>query len=221
MGQKVNPHGLRVGIIKDWDSNWYADKRNDEFAKNLAEDQILRKYLKTTLYKSNISKIEIERSAKNVKIVLYTAKPGVVIGKGGAGIEKIKADAQKLTDKKLFIDVKEIKRPDADAQLVAENIALQLENRVSFRRAMKSCMGRAMKAGVKGIKTTCSGRLGGADMARTETYNDGTTPLQTIRADIDYGFAEADTTYGKVGVKVWIYKGEVLPTKANKEGGAK
>ena len=222
MGQKVNPHGLRVGIIKDWDSNWYADKRNDEFAKNLAEDQILRKYLKTTLYKSNISKIEIERSAKNVKIVLYTAKPGVVIGKGGAGIEKIKADAQKLTDKKLFIDVKEIKRPDADAQLVAENIALQLENRVSFRRAMKSCMGRAMKAGVKGIKTTCSGRLGGADMARTEFYSEGTIPLQTLRADIDYGFAEADTTYGKVGVKTWIYHGEVLPTKTvKKEGGNK
>ena len=214
MGQKVNPHGLRVGIIKDWDSNWYADKRNDEFAKNLAEDQILRKYLKTTLYKSNISKIEIERSAKNVKIVLYTAKPGVVIGKGGAGIEKIKADAQKLTDKKLFIDVKEIKKPDADAQLVAENIAAQLENRVSFRRAMKSCMGRSMKAGIKGIKTSVSGRLGGADMARTEFYSEGTIPLQTLRADIDYGFAEADTTYGKVGVKVWIYKGEVLPKKA-------
>lgn len=215
MGQKVNPHGLRVGIIKDWDSNWYADKRNDEFAKNLAEDQILRKYLKTTLYKSNISKIEIERSAKNVKIVLYTAKPGVVIGKGGAGIEKIKADAQKLTDKKLFIDVKEIKKPDADAQLVAENIAAQLENRIAFRKAMKSCMGRTMKQGAKGIKTSCSGRLGGADMARTEFYSEGTIPLQTLRADIDYGFAEADTTYGKVGVKVWIYEGEVLPTKNN------
>ena len=221
MGQKVNPHGLRVGIIKDWDSNWYADKRNDEFAKNLAEDQILRKYLKTTLYKSNISKIEIERSAKNVKIVLYTAKPGVVIGKGGAGIEKIKADAQKLTDKKLFIDVKEIKKPDADAQLVAENIAAQLENRVSFRRAMKSCMGRSMKAGIKGIKTSVSGRLGGADMARTEFYSDGTIPLQTLRADIDYGFAEADTTYGKVGVKAWIYNGEILPTKGTKEGSDK
>ena len=222
MGQKVNPHGLRVGIIKDWDSNWYADKRNDEFAKNLAEDQILRKYLKTTLYKSNISKIEIERSAKNVKIVLYTAKPGVVIGKGGAGIEKIKADAQKLTDKKLFIDVKEIKRPDADAQLVAENIAAQLENRIAFRKAMKSCMGRTMKSGVQGIKCACSGRLGGADMARTEFYSEGTIPLQTLRADIDYGFAEADTTYGKVGVKTWIYHGEVLPTKTvKKEGGNK
>ena len=221
MGQKVNPHGLRVGIIKDWDSNWYADKRNDEFAKNLAEDQILRKYLKTTLYKSNISKIEIERSAKNVKIVLYTAKPGVVIGKGGAGIEKIKADAQKLTDKKLFIDVKEIKKPDADAQLVAENIAQQLENRISFRRAMKSAMGRTMKAGAKGIKASVSGRLGGADMARTEFYSEGTIPLQTLRADIDYGFAEANTTYGKTGVKVWIYKGEVLPAKGNKEGSDK
>ena len=210
MGQKVNPHGLRVGIIKDWDSNWYADKRNDEFAKNLAEDQILRKYLKTTLYKSNISKIEIERSAKNVKIVLYTAKPGVVIGKGGAGIEKIKADAQKLTDKKLFIDVKEIKKPDADAQLVAENIAAQLENRIAFRKAMKSCMGRTMKSGAQGIKCACSGRLGGADMARTEFYSEGTIPLQTLRADIDYGFAEAHTTYGILGVKVWIYKGEIL-----------
>ena len=209
MGQKVNPHGLRVGIIKDWDSNWYADKRNDEFAKNLAEDQILRKYLKTTLYKSNISKIEIERSAKNVKIVLYTAKPGVVIGKGGAGIEK------------LFIDVKEIKKPDADAQLVAENIAAQLENRIAFRKAMKSCMGRTMKSGAQGIKCACSGRLGGADMARTEFYSEGTIPLQTLRADIDYGFAEADTTYGKVGVKTWIYHGEVLPTKTVKEGGNK
>ena len=212
MGQKVNPHGLRVGIIKDWDSNWYADKRNDEFAKNLAEDQVLRKYLKTALYKSNISKIEIERSAKNVKIVLYTAKPGVVIGKGGAGIEKIKAEAQKLTDKKLFIDVKEIKRPDADAQL---------ENRIAFRKAMKSCMGRTMKSGAQGIKCACSGRLGGADMARTEFYSEGTIPLQTLRADIDYGFAEADTTYGKVGVKTWIYHGEVLPTKTVKEGGNK
>ena len=210
MGQKVNPHGLRVGIIKDWDSNWYADKRNDEFAKNLAEDQILRKYLKTTLYKSNISKIEIERSAKNVKIVLYTAKPGVVIGKGGAGIEKIKADAQKLTDKKLFIDVKEIKKPDADAQLVAENIAQQLEGRVSFRRAMKSVIGRTMKSGAKGIKTMVAGRLGGAEIARTESYHEGTIPLQTLRADIDYGVARANTTYGVIGVKVWIYKGEVL-----------
>ena len=221
MGQKVNPHGLRVGIIKDWDSNWYADKRNDEYAKNLAEDQILRKYLKTTLYKSNISKIEIERAADRVKVALYTAKPGVIIGKGGAGIEKIKADAQKLTDKKLFIDVKEIKKPDADAQLVAENIAAQLENRISFRKAMKSCMSRTMKAGALGIKASCSGRLGGADMARTEFYSQGTIPLQTLRADIDYGFAEADTTFGKVGVKTWVYHGEVLPVKGKKEGADK
>ena len=221
MGQKVNPHGLRVGIIKDWDSNWYADKRNDEFAKNLAEDQILRKYLKTTLYKSNISKIEIERSAKNVKIVLYTAKPGVVIGKGGAGINEIKAKLQKLTSKKLFIDIKEIKKPDLDAQLVAENIAQQLEIRISFRRAMKSCMSRTMKMGALGIKACCSGRLGGADMARTEFYTEGKIPLQTLRANIDYGFAEANTTYGKVGVKVWVYHGEVLPTKGNKEGSDK
>ena len=218
MGQKVNPHGLRVGVIKDWDSKWYAE---GDFADYLVEDYNIRTFLKKKLYAAGVSKIEIERASDRVKVIIYTAKPGVVIGKGGAEIEKIKAEVQKLTDKKLVVDIKEVKRPDKDAQLVAENIALQLENRVSFRRAMKSCMGRAMKAGVKGIQTTCSGRLGGADMARTETYNDGTTPLQTIRADIDYGFAEADTTYGKVGVKVWIYKGEVLPTKANKEGGAK
>ncbi len=162
----------------------------------------------------------IERASDRVKVIIYTAKPGVVIGKGGAEIEKIKGEVQKFTDKKLVVDIKEVKRPDRDAQLVAENIALQLENRVSFRRAMKSCMRRTMKAGAKGIKTSCSGRFGGADMARTEFYSEGTIPLQTLRADIDYGFAEADTTYGKVGVKVWIYKGEVLPTKANKEGGA-
>ena len=168
-----------------------------------------------------ISKIEIERAADRVKVALYTAKPGVIIGKGGAGIEKIKADAQKLTDKKLFIDVKEIKKPDADAQLVAENIAAQLENRISFRKAMKSCMSRTMKAGALGIKASCSGRLGGADMARTEFYSEGTIPLQTLRADIDYGFAEADTTFGKVGVKTWVYHGEVLPVKGNKEGADK
>ena len=190
MGQKVNPHGLRVGVIKDWDSKWYAD---GDFADYLVEDYNIRTFLKKKLYAAGVSKIEIE---------------------------KIKAEVQKLTDKKLVVDIKEVKRPDRDAQLVAENIALQLENRVSFRRAMKSCMGRAMKTGAKGIKTSCSGRLGGADMARTEFYSEGTIPLQTLRADIDYGFAEADTTYGKVGVKVWIYRGEVLPTKANKEGGA-
>lgn len=218
MGQKVNPHGMRVGVIKDWDSKWYAEA---DFSDNLVEDYNIRKFVKKELYSAGISKIEIERASDRVKVFIYTAKPGVVIGKGGADIEKLKAKIQKLTTKKVSIDIKEIKRPDGDAQLVAENIALQLENRVSFRRAMKSVMSRTMKtAGVKGIKTSVSGRLGGADMARTETYNDGTTPLQTIRADIDYGFAEADTTYGKVGVKVWIYKGEVLPKKGNKEGGA-
>jgi small subunit ribosomal protein S3 len=221
MGQKVNPHGLRVGVIKDWDSRWYADTKNDEFSNNLVEDHKIRTYLKKTLYNANISKIEIERAADRVKVALYTAKPGVIIGKGGAGIEKIKADAQKLTDKKLFIDVKEIKKPDADAQLVAENIAAQLENRISFRKAMKSCMSRTMKAGALGIKASCSGRLGGADMARTEFYSQGTIPLQTLRANIDYGFAEADTTFGKVGVKTWVYHGEVLPVKGNKEGADK
>ncbi len=217
MGQKVNPHGLRVGVIKDWDSKWYAE---GDFADFLVEDYNIRTFLKKKLYAAGVSKIEIERASDRVKVIIYTAKPGVVIGKGGAEIEKVKSEVQKLTEKKLVVDIKEVKRPDKDAQLVAENIALQLENRVSFRRAMKSCMGRAIKNGAKGIKTSVSGRLGGADMARTETYNEGTTPLQTLRADIDYGFAEADTTYGKVGVKVWIYKGEVLPTKANKEGGA-
>ena len=217
MGQKVNPHGLRVGVIKDWDSKWYAEA---DFADLLVEDYNIRTYLKKKLYAAGVSKIEIERASDRVKVIIYTAKPGVVIGKGGAEIEKIKAEVQKFTSKKLVVDIKEVKRPDRDAQLVAENIALQLENRVSFRRAMKSCMSRTMKSGAKGIKISCSGRLGGADMARTEFYSEGTIPLQTLRADIDYGFAEADTTYGKVGVKVWIYKGEVLPTKANKEGGA-
>ena len=217
MGQKVNPHGLRVGVIKDWDSKWYAEA---DFADLLVEDYNIRTYLKKKLYAAGVSKIEIERASDRVKVIIYTAKPGVVIGKGGAEIEKIKAEVQKFTSKKLVVDIKEVKRPDRDAQLVAENIALQLENRVSFRRAMKSCMSRTMKSGAKGIKTSCSGRLGGADIARTEFYSEGTIPLQTLRADIDYGFAEADTTYGKVGVKVWIYKGEVLPTKANKEGGA-
>ena len=215
MGQKVNPHGLRVGVIKDWDSKWYAE---DNFADNLVEDYNIRKFLKKRLYSAGISRIEMERTTDRLKIIIHTAKPGIVIGKGGAEIENLKKDAQKLTDKKLSIDIKEVKRPDKDAQLVAENIAQQLENRISFRRAMKSCMGRTMKAGAKGIKTSCSGRLGGADMARTEFYSDGTIPLQTLRADINYGFAEANTTYGKVGVKVWIYEGEVLPTKTVKEG---
>ncbi|MDE6435240.1 MAG: 30S ribosomal protein S3 [Lachnospiraceae bacterium] len=221
MGQKVNPHGLRVGIIKDWDSRWYADTKDGEFANNLVEDQKIRKYLKKRLYNAQISKIEIERASDRLKVIIYTAKPGVVIGKGGAEIEALKKDVAKLTDKKLMVDVKEVKKPDADAQLVAENIAAQLENRISFRRAMKSCMGRTMKTGALGIKTSVSGRLGGADMARTEFYSEGTIPLQTLRADIDYGFAEADTTYGKVGVKTWIYHGEVLPTKNNKEGSDK
>ena len=218
MGQKVNPHGLRVGVIKDWNSKWYAEA---DFADYLVEDHKIRTYLKKKLYSAGVAKIEIERASDRVKVIIYTAKPGVVIGKGGSEIEKVKAEAQKLTSKKLIIDIKEVKRPDRDAQLVAENIALQLENRVSFRRAMKSTMGRSMKAGAKGIKTSVSGRLGGADMARTEFYSEGTIPLQTLRADIDYGFAEADTTYGKLGVKVWIYNGEVLPTKGNKEGSDK
>ncbi|MCD8231974.1 MAG: 30S ribosomal protein S3 [Clostridiales bacterium] len=211
MGQKVNPHGLRVGIIKDWSSKWYAEK---DFADLLVEDYNIRKFLKKKLYSAGISHIDIERAADRVKVTVYTAKPGVVIGKGGAEIEKVKKELQKLTDKKLIVDIKEVKRPDRDAQLVAENIAAQLENRISFRRAMKSCMGRTMKAGAKGIKASVSGRLGGADIARSEFYSEGTIPLQTLRADIDYGFAEADTTYGKVGVKVWIYNGEVLPKKA-------
>ena len=211
MGQKVNPHGLRVGVIKDWDSKWYADA---DFADFLVEDYEIRKFLKKKLYSAGVSKIEIERASDRVKVIIYTAKPGVIIGKGGAEIEVTKKELAKLTDKKVLIDIKEIKRPDREAQLVAENIAQQLENRVSFRRAMKSCMGRTMKAGAMGIKAACSGRLGGADIARTEFYSEGTIPLQTLRADIDYGFAEADTTYGKLGVKVWIYKGEVLPTKA-------
>ena len=218
MGQKVNPHGLRVGVIKDWDSRWYAEA---DFADCLVEDYDIRKFLKNRLKNSGVSKIEIERASDRVKVIIYSAKPGVVIGKGGSEIEKLKAEVQKMTSKKLFVDIKEIKRPDRDAQLVAESIAQQLENRVSFRRAMKSTMGRTMKAGAKGIKTAVAGSLGGADMARTEVYSEGTIPLQTLRADIDYGFAEADTTYGKIGVKVWIYKGEVLPTKGNKEGSDK
>ena len=218
MGQKVNPHGLRVGVIKDWDSKWYAEK---DFADYLVEDHEIRTYLKKRLYSAGISKIEIERASDRVKIAIYTAKPGVVIGKGGSEIEKVKGELTRFTDKKLIVDIREIKKPDKDAQLVAENIAQQLENRISFRRAMKSTMQRTMKAGAKGIKTSVSGRLGGADMARTEFYSEGTIPLQTLRADIDYGFAEADTTYGKVGVKAWVYNGEVLPTKADKEGSEK
>ncbi|MBR7016963.1 MAG: 30S ribosomal protein S3 [Lachnospiraceae bacterium] len=215
MGQKVNPHGLRVGIIKDWNSKWYADK---DFAANLAEDHKIRVFLKKRLYSAGISDIMIERASDRVKISIQTAKPGIVIGKGGAEIEKLRAELSKMLGRRVILDIKEIKQADCDAQLVAENIALQLENRISFRRAMKSTMQRTMRAGAKGIKTSVSGRLGGADIARKETYSEGTIPLQTLRADIDYGFAEADTTYGKVGVKAWIYKGEVLPKKAKKEG---
>ena len=218
MGQKVNPHGLRVGVIKDWDSKWYAEA---DFADNLIEDHEIRKFLKKKLYAAGISKIEIERASDRVKVIVYTAKPGVVIGKGGAEIEKVRKEVQKLTSKNVNIDIKEIKRPDRDAQLVAENIAQSLENRVSFRRAMKQAMQRTMKSGVLGIKASVSGRLGGADIARREFYSEGTIPLQTLRADIDYGFAEAATTYGRLGVKVWIYKGEVLPTKNTKEGSDK
>ena len=219
MGQKVNPHGLRVGVIKDWNSKWYAE--GNEFAEYLAEDHKIRTFLKKRLYTSGVSDIEIERASDRVKITIFTAKPGIVIGKGGAEIEKIKKELKAITDKKVIVDIKEVKRPDRDAQLVAENIALQLENRMSFRRAMKSAMQRTMRAGAKGIKTSVSGRLGGAEIARSETYSEGTIPLQTLRADIDYGFAEADTTYGKLGVKTWIYNGEVLPSKEKKEGSEK
>ena len=217
MCQKVNPHGLRVGVIKDWDSRWFAEA---DFADNLVEDYNIRKFLKKKLYNSGVAKIEIERAADRVKVIVYTAKPGVVIGKGGAEIEKLKVELAKYTSKKILVDIKEVKKPDGNAQLVAESIAAQLEARISFRRAMKSCMSRTMKSGAKGIKAACSGRLGGADMARTEFYSEGTIPLQTLRADIEYGFAEADTTYGKIGVKVWVYHGEILPTKAGKKEGS-
>ena len=216
MGQKVNPHGLRVGIIKDWDAKWYADKK--EFANYLVEDDKIRKFIKKKLYSAGIDRIEIERMSKRLRIHVHTSKPGIVIGRGGASIDELRRQVEKLTTAKVSINIVEVKRPEACAQLVAENVALQLENRVSFRRAMKQCMGKAFKSGAKGIKVACSGRLGGAEMARTESYSEGTIPLQTLRADIEYGFAEADTTYGKIGVKVWIYKGEVLPQKAKKEG---
>ena len=218
MGQKVNPHGLRVGIIKDWDTKWYAEK---DFADYLVEDVKIRKFIKNKLYASGISKILIERTTDKIKISVYTAKPGIVIGRNGAAIEELRNEVQKMTNHKVNINIEEIKRPELDSQLVAESIAQQLENRVTFRRAMKQSMGRTMKFGAQGIKTSGSGSLGGAALARTETYHEGTIPLQTLRANIDYGFAEANTTYGKVGVKVWIYKGEVLPVKAaKKEGGA-
>ena len=218
MGQKMHPQGLRVGVISDWDSKWYADSKN--FSDYLIEDHKIREYVKKKLYVSGISKIEIERTAKFVKVNVYTAKPGVVIGKGGNLAESLKQELSKMIGKEVNLNIVEVKDVDTNAQLVAENIAGQLERRISFRRAMKQCMQKSMKAGALGIKTAVSGRLGGADMARTEFYKEGTIPLQTLRADIDYGFAEADTTYGKIGVKVWIYKGEVLPTKKIKtEGG--
>ena len=212
MGQKVNPHGLRVGVIKGWDAKWYANKKN--FADNLVEDNKIRKFVKKELFSAGISKVEIERAAKRVKLNIHTAKPGVIIGKGGAGIEALKGKLTSfIKDKNVLINIVEVKSAECDAQLMAENIAAQLEKRISFRRAMKQTIQRAMKHGIKGVKTACSGRLGGAEIARTEQYHEGTIPLQTLRADIDYGFAEADTTYGKIGVKVWVYNGEVLPTK--------
>ena len=217
MGQKVHPTGVRVGIIKDWNAKWYADSKN--FADYLVEDHKIREYVKKKLFISGISKIEIERTAKFVKVNVFTAKPGLVIGKGGNLSEALKAELEKMINKEVNLNIVEVKNIDTDAQLVAESIANQLERRISFRRAMKQAMQKAMKAGALGIKTAVSGRLGGADMARTEFYKEGTIPLQTLRADIDYGFAEADTTYGKIGVKVWIYKGEVLKSKKVTEGG--
>ena len=220
MGQKVNPHGLRVGVIKNWDSRWIAGK---DMAANIAEDNKLRTYLKNKLNAFSVSKIEIERKSNNVTLFIYTAKPGALIGKGGAGIEALSQDVQKLIGKNVKVNIMEIKKPDMDAQLVAESIAQQLEKRVSFRRAMKQSMQRVTRAGAKGIKILVSGRLGGAEIARSEGYHEGSIPLQTLRADIDYGFAEAATTYGKIGVKVWLYKGEVLNDnrRPRKEGGKK
>ncbi|MDP4133116.1 MAG: 30S ribosomal protein S3 [Bacillota bacterium] len=209
MGQKVNPHGFRVGVIMDWDSKWYADKKT--FSDNLVEDYKIRTFLKKSLFGANVSKIEIERANNKLRVFIHTARPGVIIGRNGSEIDKIRAKIVAMTGKEAALNIVEIKNPDTNAQLVAENIAAQLERRISFRKAMKSAMARAMKMGAKGIKTTCSGRLGGAEIARTEHYHEGTIPLQTLRADIDYGFWEANTTYGKIGVKVWIYKGEVLP----------
>ena len=224
MGQKVNPHGFRVGVIMDWDTRWYASRKN--FADNLIADHEIRTFLKKKLYAAGISKIEIERAANKVTVNIHTAKPGIVIGRGGAGVEALKADLKKLTGGPVNINIIEIKRAEIDAQLVAENVAQQLERRISFRRAMKQSIGRAMKAGAKGIKLTCGGRLGGAEIARSESYHEGSIPLQTIRANIDYGFAEAHTTYGRIGVKVWLYRGEVLhdnrkPRTPRREGGNK
>jgi small subunit ribosomal protein S3 len=217
VGQKVNPHGLRVGVIKDWNAKWYADKKT--FAANIVEDQKIREFIKKKLFNAGISEIVIERAAKRVKVNIHTAKPGVVIGRGGAGIEALKKEMLPLVSgKTLLLNIVEVKYVDGDAQLMAESIAQQLEKRISFRRAMKQTIQRAMRTtGVKGVKTMCGGRLGGAEIARSEFYREGTIPLQTLRADIQYGFAEANTTYGKIGVKVWVYKGEILPVKKNKE----
>ncbi len=213
MGQKVHPHGIRLGIVKTWDAKWYADK---EFAQNLHEDIKIRKELKKQLMTSGVSRIETERSKNRLKLTIHTAKPGMVIGRGGSGIEEIKAKLKKFTDKRLDININEIRQPDLDATLVAENIASQLERRIAFRRAMKQSVGRTMRLGAKGIKIMCSGRLGGAEIARSESYREGSIPLHTLRADIDYGFAEANTTYGRIGIKVWIFKGEILPEKKSK-----
>jgi len=215
MGQKVNPHGLRVGVIRDWDSVWYAEK---DFSKYLVEDNKIRKFLKEKLYQAGVSRITIQRTAERVRVTIFAAKPGIIIGKNGQAIQELSNALQKMSDQKVMVNIEEIKRPELDAQLVSETIAKDLEARIMFRRAMKQAMGRTMKMGAKGIKTMVSGRLGGADMARTEHYHEGTIPLQTLRADIDYGFAEANTTYGKIGVKVWIYKGEILPQKPKREG---
>jgi small subunit ribosomal protein S3 len=220
MGQKINPHGFRVGVIKDWDSRWFV--KNKDFGDTLVEDYNLRKFLKKTLYSAGVPRIEIERNATRVRIFVHCAKPGMVIGKGGVEIDKLRLKCEALLNKPVSINIVEVKTPDTDAQLVAENIAAQLEKRISFRRAMKQSIGRSMKLGAKGIKVEVSGRLGGAEIARREHYHDGTIPLQTIRADIDYGFEEAKTTYGRIGVKVWIYKGEILPEVKKttiKEGG--
>lgn len=221
MGQKINPHGFRVGVIKDWDSRWFA--KANVFGDTLVEDYNLRKVLKKQLAAAGVPKIEIERDASKVRVHIHCAKPGMVIGKGGTEIEKLRLQCESILKKPVTVNIVEVKSPDLNAQLVAENIAQQLEKRISFRRAMKQCIGRAMKIGAKGIKTQVSGRLGGAEIARSEQYHDGTIPLQTIRADIDYGFAEAATTYGRIGVKVWIYRGEVLQDnrKPRKEGGSK
>lgn len=218
MGQKVHPKGLRIGIIKDWEAKWYADR---DYSELLHEDLKIRRYLKETLYSAGVPKIEIERAANNIKIFLHTAKPGIVIGRGGAEVDKLRKQLEEMTGKRVNINIVEVKKPETDAQLVAENVAAQLEKRVSFRRAMKQAVGRTMRMGAEGIRIAVAGRLGGAEIARTEWYSEGKVPLHTLRADIDYGFAEAMTTYGKLGVKVWIYKGEVLPEakEAVEEGG--